>query len=87
MTKSEKFAELLFNSSLDKEVKKFIIKNLDKYSEDEINEIFEILEKDVKNIENIEKLTKTKLEIEKSKFDKESKKLELEFLKSKLEKK
>jgi len=87
MTKSEKFAELLFNSSLDEKVKEFILKNLDNFSEEEKKEIFEILEKDVKNTENILKLTETKFEIEKNKFEKESKKLDLEFLKAKLEKK
>jgi len=87
MIKSEKFAELLFNSSLDEKVKEFILKNWDNFSEEEKNEIFEILEKDVKNTENILKLTETKFEIEKSKFEKESKKLDLEFLKAKLEKK
>lgn len=87
MTKSEKFAELLFNSSLDEEVKNFILKNLDNFSEKEKNEIFEILEEDVKNTENILKLTKTKFQIEKKKFDKKSEKLELEVLKAKMEKK
>lgn len=87
MTKSQKFAKLLFDSSLDENVKEFILKNLDNFSEEEKNEIFEILEKDVKNMKNILKLTETKFEIEKNKFDKESKKLELEFLKTKLEKK
>lgn len=87
MTKSEKFAELLFNSSLDEEVKNFILKNLDNFSEKEKNEIFEILEEDVKNTENILKLTKTKFQIEKKKFDKKSEKLELEVLKAKMKKK
>lgn len=87
MTKSEKFAELLFNSSLDEEVKNFILKNLDNFSEKEKNEIFEILEEDIKNTENILKLTKTKFQIEKKKFDKKSEKLELEVLKAKMEKK
>jgi len=87
MTKSEKFAELLFNSSLDEKVKEFILNNLDNFSEEEKNKIFEILEKDVKNTENILKLTETKFEIEKNKFEKESQKLDLEFLKAKLEKK
>ena len=87
MTKSEKFAELLFDSSLEEEVKKFILENLDNFSEEQKNEIFDILEKDVKNIENIEKMTEIQFQNEKNKFEKESKKLELEFLKEKLEKK
>ena len=86
MTKSEQFAELLFNSSLDADTQEFILKNLDKFSEDEKNEIFEILKNDVKRTENILKLTKIKFETEKNKFDKESEKLELEFLKKKIEK-
>jgi hypothetical protein len=87
MTKSEQFAELLFNSSLDEETKKFIINNLDNFSEEEKNDIFEILKNDVKNTENILELTKIKLQTEKNKFDKESKILELEVLKAKLENK
>jgi len=87
MTKSEKFAELLFNSSLDEEIQNFILNNLKNFSEEEKNEIFEILENDVKNTKNILELTKIKLQTEKNKFDKESKILELEVLKAKLENK
>lgn len=86
MTKSQEFAELLFNSSLEEEVKKFILDNLKNFSEEEKNEIFEILKTDVKNTKNILELTKIKLQNEKNKFDKESKILELEVLKAKLEK-
>jgi hypothetical protein len=87
MTKSQKFAELLFNSSLDQEIKDFILDNLESYSEDKINDIMKILEDDIKNTENILKLTEIKFQNEKNKFDKESKKLELEVLKTKMENK
>ena len=86
MNKSKKFAELLFNSSLDAEVKDFIIENLDKFSDAEKNEMFEILEKDVKNTKNILDLTKMKFNLEQKRFEKESNKLELEVLKAEIEK-
>lgn len=87
MTKSQQFAELLFNSSLDNETQEFILKNLDNFSEKEKDEIFKILKDDVKNTKNILELTKIKFENEKNKFNKESKILELEVLKAKLEQK
>ncbi|MCD5383079.1 hypothetical protein LR002_03070 [Candidatus Gracilibacteria bacterium] len=86
MNKSKKFAELLFNSSLDAEVKDFIIENLDKFSDAEKNEMFEILEKDMKNTKNILNLTKMKFDLEQKRFEKESNELELEVLKAEMEK-
>jgi len=49
MSKSERFAWLLYNSSLDKSVKNFIIKNLDKNTQKEKEEIYNILLEDVRN--------------------------------------
>jgi len=83
----KKFAEVLFDSSLDEEVKNFILENFDNFSKNQKEEIFEILKKDVKNSENILNLSKIKFENEEKKFKKESKKLELEVLKSKLKNK
>ena len=49
MSKSKRFAWLLYNSSLDKSVKNFIIKNLDKNTQKEKEEIYNILLEDVRN--------------------------------------
>ena len=84
MTKSEKFAQLLFDSSLNEEVKDFIVDNLNKFSEDEKNNIFEILENDIKNTKNILKLTSIKFQNEEKKFKENSKILEEEMIKIEL---
>ena len=84
MTKSEKFAQLLFDSSLNEEVKDFIVDNLNKFSEDEKNNIFEILENDIKNTKNILELTSIKFQNEEKKFKENSKILKEEMIKIEL---
>jgi len=47
-SKSERFAELLYKSSLDKEAQKFILDNLDAYSDAAKKEWYNVLLKDVR---------------------------------------